>query len=152
MLILLILFTLSQAVPWNLRNPIARFARGEKKCPPETDKDSPKVQASCGTWTRADLLACFDRIVDLNCDQALQPNEIEQARKNHLKWWERAFAWFGISNEQIFCSCDTNQDGKISHDEFLSNWKVCMEKEWMLCKVKDVCEREVPNTPPMQCK
>lgn len=126
--------------------PDERGVRADK-CPPEPGKDAPSGPVSCdGVWQRSDLMECFDRIVDLNCDGAIQPNEIDAVRQNHLKWWERALAWFSVSTERIFCSCDTNKDGKITRDEFRHNYMVCLEKEWMMCKLRRVCDREMPIT------
>jgi hypothetical protein len=123
------------------------------KCPPDPVKDAVAQPATCGgTWTREQLMECFDHIIDTNCDHVIQPHEVDEARQNHLKWWERGLAWLSVSTERIFCSCDTDQDGKITQEEFRANYKVCMENESHMCRLKRICDREMPITPKPQCK
>lgn len=127
--------------------------KAEDKCPPEPGKDAPSVPATCGgTWTREDLMECLDHIIDLNCNHQIEPDEIDQAKSNHLKWWERGLAWFAVSTNRVFCSCDTNGDGHITQEEFRANYKVCMENESHMCRLKRICDREVPITPKPSCK
>lgn len=149
--LLLLLCLISVVVAWSpLRMlPDAR----EDKCPPKVAPDAPTEPATCGgTWTREQLMECLDHIIDTNCDHAIDAAEVDAARQNHLKWWERGLAWFGISTERVFCSCDSNQDGLITQVEFRDNFQVCLEKEWHMCKLKRICDREMPITPKPKCK
>lgn len=151
--LLFLLLCVSASFAWN---PLRMLPdeRAPDKCPPEPNPNDLLVApATCGgTWTREQLMMCFDHIIDTNCDHAIEPHEVEAARRDHLKWWERGLAWFGISTERVFCSCDTNGDGKITQEEFRANYQVCLEKEWHMCKLKRICDREMPITPKPQCK
>jgi len=124
----------------DLRNFIMWKARH-----PLTSRDAPKrpPKASCGTFTRASVVDCFDKIADLNCDYKLTASEIDSAVANHLSYFERAVLWVATSSAMIMQGCDKNKDGFIDHNEFLNQYEGCMNKESEICHVRDICVREL---------
>ncbi len=107
------------------------------KCPKKPNKPE---------WTRRDLLACFDIIADANCDKALSAQEIDDARAIHLTYMERFLAWYSVSTETVMHWCDTNKDGKISHQEFLDDYEHCLENDADMCHISEICDRELKKT------
>jgi hypothetical protein len=102
--------------------------------------------SKCGEWTRRDLLACFDVLADTNCDKALSASEIDTARAAHLSYVERFLSWYAISTSDIMKWCDTNKDGKITHQEFLNDYEHCLENDADMCHVNTICIRELKKT------
>lgn len=100
-------------------------------------------KASCGSYTRENVVDCFDKIADLNCDKKLSAEEIDKGRKTHLSYIERFVTFMMTSTEIIMNACDKNKDGFIDHEEFLNRYSGCLNNERELCHVKDICAREL---------
>jgi hypothetical protein len=101
-------------------------------------------KASCGlTFTREHVLDCFDKIADLNCDFKLSASELDEGRKNRLTYFERFVTFLKTSTEIIMNACDKNKDGFIDHHEFLVDYEGCLNNEDELCRVRDICYREL---------
>lgn len=100
-------------------------------------------KASCGTFTRVDVIDCFDKLADLNCDSKLNAYEIDEGRKTHLTYIERFVTFMMTSTDIIMGACDKNKDGFIDHEEFLNQYSGCLNNADELCHVRDICAREL---------
>lgn len=109
----------------------------------QTHKRESEPKASCGSYTRENVVDCFDKLADLNCDNKLSAKEIDEGRKTHLSYIERFVTFIMTSTDIIMNACDKNKDGFIDHEEFLNQYSGCLNNERELCHVRDICAREL---------
>jgi hypothetical protein len=100
-------------------------------------------------FTRDTAAFCFHYLADINCDHALDANELDVGRVKHLTYFERAVVFLFTSTRVIMNACDKDKDGKISRDEFVNNYDGCMNTQKELCHVRDICFREIPKFYPL---
>lgn len=100
-------------------------------------------------FTRETVAYCFHYLADLNCDHAINATEIEWAKDHHLSYIEQFAVWAKTSVQIILQNCDTNGDGKVTHDEFLTNYATCLETQQLMCYARNICYREIPKGPPV---
>jgi hypothetical protein len=103
---------------------------------------------TCGAFTRDSVVNCANKLADLNCDNALQLNELETFKSDHFTWYEKGISAVFISPSDIMLHCDTNHDGKITNAEFYSNYQECLVNEDEMCHARTICERELQSSYP----
>lgn len=107
---------------------------------------------TCGLFTRESVVDCANKLADLNCNSALELNELETFKSDHFTWYEKTISVLFISPSDIMMHCDTNHDGKITNAEFYSNYHECLVNEDEMCHARTICERELQaQSPPYLC-
>lgn len=106
---------------------------------------------TCGLFTRESVVDCANKLADLNCDNALQLNELETFKSDHFTWYEKGVSIMFITPTDIMTHCDSNHDGKITNAEFYSNYHECLINEDEMCHARTICERELQSTTPYLC-
>lgn len=77
--------------------------------------------------TREECMDCVLKYADIDGDALIGIEEIRAAKAKYLTWFERFMAWgTGQSAELMLELCDADNDGYISHEDFVKSEKTCL--------------------------
>jgi len=74
-------------------------------------------------------------------DKKITADEIDKARSEYLRWYEKTVAWFAVSTKQVLKDCQGNNKGFITVESFSKNRKTCLANQADVCRLKTICDR-----------
>lgn len=89
-----------------------------------------------------EAIECIMAIIDENGDKKIIAEEINNAKRKYLAWYERTLVWLsGGPTPTIMRNCAGNNKDPITIESFKKHRDKCLPSQNSMCHLKDMCDR-----------